>query len=674
MTRTAQATGTAPMTPAPRTAHAIPETPQAEEIRQAESLLGGLEIRTGAAFVIDGEVDVARLAAAWTRHGDRISRDADGRQLFAVEPLTPPGDPVPNAVRESRDRAALAGPSDAALFSRLRRLTDGSTVWSVFAHHSVLDGVGLVGFMSAVRESYLDTAAGAGADGVGWPYSTWEDSRRLAAKMFEHRGKAEARVLDQVTDGGRAAPVLVGPKRRVPTVPRVARLGRVRPVALPGADRGADQAPSAQGSLAWLCGYTALLLFAATGEAAVQLSVPRAGVSRTSAQPLGSFAYTLPLAVRRPEDGSVAEFLDGIAADIRYNRWSQCFRSGSLRRSFGPNVNLFPVDLSAGTDARGAHWRYELIASGPVEDVDIVCAFDGTAHDVRAQVGMAGLSAVDFRQVESALRAVLADFAGADPAAPAADVLRRARAHLAPLTRLNRELAAVARTAGAVDTAGGPCGEAETRAAVAEVLRARYGPSSDPEEYDFFESGGSSLDAVTLVKEISDAVGRPLDPATLYYHPTFDELVVSVASAGAGADAGDGRAAGWQAAGFFVIDAGAADGTSADTRTKVLTRLLGRVPGAWRTDPCADAGGDDDADDPVPDAAGRVAEFVTTAGDAGPLSLRAEWPSGSAVVRLSVRARRATTEADARDAVTRAAVASGLGPVVHSVFGEVFAT
>ena len=668
-------TRTAETTERPPTAHVPATTPQAEEIREAEALLGGLEIRTGAAFVIDGEVDAARLAAAWTRCGDRISRDADGRRLFTVEPLTPPGEPVSNAVRESRDRAALAEPADAALFSRLHRLTDGSTVWSVFAHHAVLDGVGLVHFMSVVRDFCLDSAD---ADDVGWPYSTWEDSRRLAAKMFQHRGKAEARVLDQVTDGGQAAPVLVGPKRRMPTVPRVARLGQVRPLALQGADRGVDQAPSAQDSLAWLCGYTAVLLFAVTGESAVQLSVPRAGVSRTSAQPLGSYAYTLPLAVRHPGDGTVADFLDGIAADIRYNRWSQCFRSGSLRRSFGPNVNLFPVDLSAGMDHRGAHWRYELIASGPVEDVDIVCAFDGSAHDVRAQVGMAGLSAADFRRVERALRAVLADFAAADPATPAADVLRRARAHLAPLTGLNRELAAGARTTGTADDAGRSSDETAVRATVAEVLRARYGPSPDPEEYDFFESGGSSLEAVSLVKEISGAVGRPLDPATLYYHPTFDELVASVAAASAsaatGTDSGVGRAVGWQAAGFFDLDAGAADGGSADTRAEVLTRLLGRIPGAWRTDPDAEAVGHDNAaDGPVHGAADGTAELVATAGDAGLLSLRAEWPPGSAVVRLSVRVQRATSEADVRDAVTRAAAASGLGPVVHSVFGEVFA-
>lgn len=648
MTQTAQA---APAPPTPPT-----ETPQAEEIWKAEALLGGVPIRTGAAFVIDGEVDVARLAAVWTRCGDRISRDADGPRLFAVEPLRPPsGGPVSNAVRESRDRAALAVPTDAALFSRLHRLADGSTVWSVFAHHSVLDGVGLAHFMSVVRESYLDTA-----DALSWPYSTWEDSRRLAVKMFEHRGKAEARVLDLI-DGGRAAPVLVGPKRREPTVPRVARLGQVRPASLPGT--------GAQASLAWLCGYTAVLLFAATGESSVQLSVPRAGVSRTSAQPLGSFAYTLPLVVPHPEGKTVAEFLDAIASDIRYNRWSQCYRSGSLRRSFGPNVNLFPVDLAAGTDVRGVHWRYDLIASGPVEDVDIVCAFDGDAHDVRAQVGMAGLAAADFRRVESALRAMLADFAGTDAGTSAAEVLRRARGHLAPLAGLNRELAASVGTAG---NAGGISDEAAVRATVAEVLRARYGSSSDPKEYDFFETGGSSLDAVNLAMEISEALGRSLDPATLYYHPTFDELVASVAAT----DSGTERGPGWSSAGFFLLDIGTADGGTADTRSEVLMRLLGQVPVAWRKGPNAGTAGDSsDGSDAVPvlDATDRAAELVTTAGDAGLLSLRAEWPLGSAVVRLSVRAERATPETDALDAVARAAAASGLGTVVHSVFGEVSA-
>jgi acyl carrier protein len=651
MTRTAETAPAAPAPPASPT-----QTPQDEEIRKAEALLGGVPIRTGAAFVIDGEVDVARLAAVWTRCGDRISRDADGRRLFAVEPLRPPsGGPVSNAVRESRDRAAVAAPTDAALFSRLHRLADDSTVWSVFAHHSVLDGVGLVHFMSVVRESYLDTLDT--ADALPWPYSTWEDSRRLAVKMFEHRGKAEARVLDLI-DGGRAAPVLVGPQRREPTAPRIARLGQVRPASLPGT--------GAQASLAWLCGYTAVLLFAATGESSVQLSVPRAGVSRTSAQPLGSFAYTLPLVVPRPEGKTVAEFLDAIASDIRYNRWSQCFRSGSLRRSFGPNVNLFPVDLAAGTDVRGAHWRYDLIASGPVEDVDIVCAFDGDTHDVRAQVGMAGLTAADFRRVESALRAVLADFAGTDADTSAAEVLRRARGHLAPLAGLNRELAASAGTAG---NAGGISGEAAVRATVAEVLRARYGSSSDPEEYDFFETGGSSLDSVSLAMEISEALGRSLDPATLYYHPTFDELVASVAATGSGTERGPG----WSSAGFFLLDIGTADDGTTGTRSEVLTRLLGQVPAAWRKGPNAGTAGDGSDAVPVLDAMDRAAELVTTAGDAGLLSLRAEWPTGSAVVRLSVRAEQATPEADALDAVARAAAASGLGTVVHSVFGEVFA-
>jgi hypothetical protein len=664
MTRTAQ-------TEAETSTEQAPPTPQAEEIRAAETLLGGLEIRTGAAFVIDGEVDVAKLAAAWAFCGDRISRDADGRRLFEVEPLAPPGDPVPNSVRVSHDRAALAEPTDAALFSRLHRLTDGSVVWSVFVHHSVLDGVGQVYYMSVVRQAYLRLLGATGAGGAGdlaWPYTTWEHSRKLAAAMFERRQKVEARVLDQVTDAGRTAPVLVGPKRRASTVPRVAQLGQVRPVAGPGAGQESDQAPEPRATLAWLCGYTAVLLFAATGASEVQLSVPRVGVSRGRALPLGSFAYTLPLVVRHPRDASVAEFLDGIAADIRHGRWSQCFRSSSLRRSFGPNVNLFPVDLFTGTDALGADWHYELISSGPVEDVDIVCAFAGAALDVSAQVGMTGLSAADFRRVERALRAVLEDFAAAGPATRAAVVLRRARAHLAPLTGLNRELAAGASTGGA---AGGPSGDAAVRAAVAEVLRARYGRSSEPEEYDFFESGDSSLEAVNLMGEISEALGRPLDPATLFYHPTFDELVASVVSAGA--DSGDDRASGWQTAGFFVIEAGAADGTSADGRTTVLTRLLTQVAGAWGTPPTADTDdGTEGADGAVPAAQDPVAELVTTAGDTGLLSLRAEWPPDSAAVRLSVRTQRATTETDVRAAVTRAAEASGLGPVAHTVFGEVF--
>jgi Phosphopantetheine attachment site len=651
MTRTAETASAPPASPT--------ETPQAEEIRKAEALLGGVPIRTGAAFVIDGEVDVARLAAAWTRCGDRISLDSDGRRLFAVEPLRPPsGAPVSNPVRESRDRAALAAPTDAALFSRLHRLTDGSTVWSMFAHHSVLDGVGLVHFMSVVRESYLDTRDA--ADALSWPYSTWEDSRWLAVKMFKHQGKAEARVLDLI-DGGRPAPVLVGPKRREPTAPRIARLGQIRPASLPGT--------GAQASLAWLCGYTAVLLFAATGESRVQLSVPRAGVSRMSAQPLGSFAYTLPLVVPHPEGKTVAGFLDAIASDIRYNRWSQCFRSGSLRRSFGPNVNLFPVDLAAGTDVRGARWCYDLIASGPVEDVDIVCAFDGDAHDVRAQVGMAGLTAADFRRVESALRAVLADFANTDADTSAAEVVRRARGHLAPLAGLNRELAA---SAGIAGNEGEISDEAAVRSIVAGVLRARYGSSSDPEEYDFFETGGSSLDAVNLAEEISAALGHSLDPATLYYHPTFDELVASVADTGSDT----GRWPGWSSAGFFLLDIGIADGGTADTRCEVLTRLLGQMPLAWRKGPNAGPSGDhSDGGDTVPvlDATDRAAELVTTVGDAGLLSLRAEWPLGSAVVRLSVRAERATPEADALDAVARAAAASGLGTIVHSVFGEMFA-
>ncbi|MEU6731752.1 phosphopantetheine-binding protein [Streptomyces physcomitrii] len=673
-TETAEAeaadTGAAPS--AEHSPHQEP-TAQAEEMRVAETLLGGLEIRTGTAFVIDGELDVARLAAVWARCGDRISHDAKGRRLFEVEPLAPPGDPVPESVRVSRDRRALAEPTSAALFSRLHRLTDGSVVWSVFVHHSVLDGVGLVFHMFMIRQEYLralDSKDSGDAGELMWPYAGWEDSRELAAAMFTRRQQAEAGVLDLITDGGRTAPVLIGPKRRASTVPRVARLGQVRPRALPGAEQGAEGTPDAQASLAWLCGYTAVLLLAATGESAVQLSVPRAGVSRAAVQPLGSFAYTLPLAVRRPEDASVAEFLDGIAADIRDKRWSQCFHSGSLRRSFGPNVNLFPVDFFAGTDALGARWHYDLISSGPVEDVDIVSAFAGTALDVHAQVGMEGLSAADFRRVERALRAVLEDFAAADPATPAAEVLRSARAHLAPLTALNRELAA---GAGAAGTVGGPAGEAAVRAAVAEVLRARYGAGSDPEEYDFFESGGSSLEAVNLVKEISEALGRPLNPATLFYHPTFAELVASIAAAGA--EAGEDRAAGWETAGYLVLDAGAAGTSSAEARTTVLAQLLGQVAGAWDAHPSAGAiahrgAGTDEG--PVSPAADQVAELVTTAAATGLLSLRAEWPPGAARVRLAVRTRRATTEAGIHAAVARAAAACGLGPVAHSVFGEVF--
>jgi hypothetical protein len=630
-------------------------TPQAEEIREAESLLGEVPIRTGAAFVIHGEFDPARLAEAWTLCGDRLSRDSDGRRLFPVEPLrVMSGDPVSNATREALDRAALAGPADAALFSRLHRMVDGGAVWSVFAHHSVMDGVGLVHFMAVVREFYS-------GDSASWPYSTWEDSRRLAEKMFEHRGKAEARVADLVEDGGRAAPVLVGPQRREPTVPRIARLGQVRPGWRP--ETGPRVPDLAQSSLAWLCGYTAVLLLATSEERSVQLSVPRAGVSRTSALPLGTFAYTLPLVVRHPEDRTLSEFLDGIAADIRFNRWSQCFRSGSLRLSFGPNVNLFPVDLSAGTDVRGAHWRYSLISSGPVEDIDIMCAFDGDAHDVRAQIGMAGLGAADFRRVESALRAVLEDFAGTDQATPAADVVRRAREHLAPVTRIGRELATGPRRARGIS------GEAAVRAAVGEVLRARYGPSADPEEFDFFESGGSSLDAVTLAREISDAVGRPLDPATLYYFPTFDELV---AATEAGSD-GD-RAAGWPSAGFFDIDPGAAGARSADERTGVVERLLRQVLAVW-TERWGAGSGDPEvgAANPLPGARDGVAGLVATAGDAGRISLEGEWRPGAAIVRLRVRSDRVTTAAEALDVVERAAAASGLSRVVRSAFGEVFA-
>lgn len=630
-------------------------TPQAEEIREAESLLGEVPIRTGAAFVIHGELDVTRLAEAWTLCGDRLSRAADGRRLFGVEPLrVAAGDPVSDAAREALDRAALAEPADAALFSRLHRMADGTTVWSVFVHHCVMDGVGLGHFMAVVREFYSD-------DSASWPYSTWEDSQRLAEKMFEHRGKAEARVADLISDGGRAAPVLVGPRRREPTVPRIARLGQVRPGWRPEA--GSRVTDLAQSSLAWLCGYTAVLLLATSEERSVQLSVPRAGVSRTSALPLGTFAYTLPLVVRHPEDRTLAEFLDGVAADIRFNRWSQGFRSGSLRRSFGPNVNLFPVDLSAGTDSRGARWRYSLISSGPVEDIDIACAFDGDGYDVRAQIGMAGLGAADFRRVESALRAVLADFAGADPAGPAADVVLRARGHLAPLARIGRELAAGPRRSGGIS------GEAAVRAAVGAVLRARFGPSADPEEFDFFESGGSSLDAVTLAREISDAVGRPLDPATLYYFPTFDELV-----AAAGADAGDDCAAGWRSAGFFDIDIDiGADGTpSADERAGVVERLLGRVLAVW-TDSWGGSGDPGaGAASPPPGAGDGVAELVATAGDAGRISLQGEWRPGSTVVRLSVRGDRATTAAEALGVVERAAAAAGLGRVVRSAFGEVF--
>ena len=199
-----------------------------------------------------------------------------------------------------------------------------------------------------------------------------------------------------------------------------------------------------------------------------------------------------------------------------------------------------------------------------------------------------------------------------------------------------------------------------------------YGSSSDPEEYDFFETGGSSLDAVNLAEEISAALGHSLDPATLYYHPTFDELVASVADTGSDT----GRWPGWSSAGFFLLDIGIADGGTADTRCEVLTRLLGQMPLAWRKGPNAGPSGDySDGGDTVPvlDATDRAAELVTTVGDAGLLSLRAEWPLGSVVVRLSVRAERATPEADALDAVARAAAASGLGTIVHSVFGEMFA-
>lgn len=635
-------------------------TPQAEEIREAESLLGGIPIRTGAAFVIRGELDVARLAAVWARCGDRLARAADGRPLFPVEPLRPEaGEPVTDAVREARDRAALAGPADAALFSRLHRMVDGSTVWSVFVHHGVMDGVGLFHFMEFVRQSYSD-------DSVPWPYAGWEESLRLADKMFEHRGKAEARVADLITDAGRAAPVLVGPRRREPTVPRIARLGQVRPAWRP--EVGSRVPDRAQSSLAWLCGYTAVLLLAGSGERSVQLSVPRAGVSRTSALPLGTFAYTLPLVVGHPEDRTLADFLGGIAADLRFNRWSQGFRSGSLRRSFGPNVNLFPVDLSAGADSRGARWHYSLLSSGPVEDVDIVCAFDGDGYDVRAQIGMAGLGAADARRVGSALRAVLADFAAADPAGPAADVVRRARGHLAPLARIGQELAVGARRTGGIS------GEAAVRAAVGAVLRARYGPATDPEEFDFFESGGSSLDAVTLAGEFSAAVGRPLDPATLYYFPTLAELVAEI-----GADAGDVRAAGWGSAGFFDVDPGARSG---DERTGVIDGLLDRLLAEWTDSgggsgepgPAATAARADGRDGARADGrdAARDGWLVATAGKAGRVSLAGEWPPGAPVVRLTVRADRATTAAEALGAVERAAAAAGLGRVVRSAFGEVF--
>lgn len=202
------------------------------------------------------------------------------------------------------------------------------------------------------------------------------------------------------------------------------------------------------------------------------------------------------------------------------------------------------------------------------------------------------------------------------------------------------------------------------------MLRARFGLSADPEEFDFFESGGSSLDAVTLAREISDAVGRPLDPATLYYSPTFDELV-----AAAGADSGDDRAAGWRSAGDIDIDIdpGAAGARSAHGRAGVVERLLGRVLAVW-TDSWGTGSGDPGAGaaGPPPSVRDGVAGLVATAGDAGRISLEGEWLPGTTVVRLSVRGDRATTAAEALGVVERAAAAAGLSRVVRSAFGEVF--
>lgn len=488
----------------------IPQlTFQSESIIEAETHLDGLPIRMAAAFKIDSGFSIDRAVQAWRATALRMLIDLahppqSDESLYQVER----GSVSPLRL-EGIQRRILQSTEVGVLFSHFAHLSDGRIAWTVFAHHSVMDGVGLAYFLGVLKASYENPS-------MDWPYMSQVESQSLAANALQRQLLVNRSIPPPPTRPSGALPFVLGSKRRRPTPPMTAT---IKELDYSGWRSNSAPEPTA---IAFVAMFVAVLLSALSDSDNVQLSIPRAGVRRDNKLPLGTFAYTVPLYLRLSQDDNLSELLKGITRKLENKEWNSGFRDGGLRSSYGPNVNNLPIDLNLGPSTFGESWTQNLVASGPVEDVDFACGLRDGKAILMVQIGMERLSVSSSQEVVSDLRDALDAFSQLSSETTIRAAKRVLRRRLTNICRiswlLDRETAETICPRQSHDVAP----------IALSALRDLLGLGSFDADADFFDLGGTSMDAVAVCSRIESELDRSISPSQLFYSSSIDEFISTI--------------------------------------------------------------------------------------------------------------------------------------------------